>query len=321
MKTIPVIDVPYDKEVGIVTALEYPNELNILLKTAAKTYTTLGLNIADYISEKLSKKLASPYSKYLQNINEIINQPGTYLLNYSYEWGCTSGIIKDDAGLTLLRTLDWPFDKLSQAIIVVKQQNPIGDYLNITFPGSVGILTGLAKGRFAISINQPPLPNFGLICGWMLNRLRVNNSTSIPPSHLVRYVFDTCKTYDDAIHILKTTPVCMPVIFTVAGLQEHENITIERLPHSFRVANRPIAANHWTTDITVGKPRNKSSIYRFDKMKSLIENKISWNFDWVSGPIFCNDTRLSAMMNPTTGKLLLQGWEKTGKSTEILEIS
>src|SRR5262249_40440392 len=73
--------------------------------------------------------------------------------NYSYEWGCTTGAAPDGDGVTLMRTLDWPFDGLGRALVVMRQQGAAGPYLSVTWPAFAGVLTGLAPGRFAAAIN------------------------------------------------------------------------------------------------------------------------------------------------------------------------
>ena len=45
-----------------------------------------------------------------------------------------------------------------------------------------------------------------------------------------------------------------------------------------------------------------------------------WSLDWLRPPILQPDTRLVAMANPLTGRLLVQGWEKTGPATGILDM-
>src|SRR5262249_60435679 len=105
-------------------------------------------------------------------------------------WGCTTGAADDPVrgGTTLLRTLDWPFDGLGRAVVVARQRGAAGDYLSVTWPGFVGVLTGLALCRFAAAIHPPPvpLPLLGKPLGWTAARLRVGRSTALPPSHLLR---------------------------------------------------------------------------------------------------------------------------------------
>ena len=92
------------------------------------------------------------------------------------------------------------------------------------------MLTGSAPGRFAAAINQPPLPlpGWGRAAGWPTARARVWRSRAMPPSHLLRLAFDTCGNFDEAVTLLRRTPICIPTIFTVAGTRSAEALVIER---------------------------------------------------------------------------------------------
>ena len=61
-------------------------------------------------------------------------------------------------GPVLRRTLDWPFPGPGQAGRGdPPAAAPAGDFLNVTWPGFAGVLTAVAPGRFAASINQAPM--------------------------------------------------------------------------------------------------------------------------------------------------------------------
>ena len=84
---------------------------------------------------------------------------GIWFLNGSYQWGCTS-CARDDAehgAPWLARTLDWPFPGLGRHVEVVQMAGAAGDFYSIAWPGFVGVLTGMAPGRFSAAINQAPM--------------------------------------------------------------------------------------------------------------------------------------------------------------------
>lgn len=253
----------------------------------------------------------------------MIGRPGAFLLNYSYEWGCTTGAALDGEGMTLMRMLDWPFDGLGRALVAVRQQGLAGPYLSITWPAFAGVLTGLAPGRFAAAINQPPLPlpEWGKAVGWMASRFRVNRSHALPPSHLLRLAFDTCSNFTEAAQLIRTTPICVPAIFALAGLRAGEAVVIERTETDVFEPAAPAAANHWAAMLgPKGKPRNGSSLGRRTAMAALIAEGHAWSFDWLRPPILQPDTRLAVMANSLSGRLLVQGWEKTGAATAVLDL-
>jgi hypothetical protein len=55
-------------------------------------------------------------------------------------------------------------------------------------------------------------------------------------------------------------------------------------------------------------------------MSVLVASRQDWTLDWLRSPILVPDTRLAVMANPRSGRLLVQGWEKTGAVTEILDL-
>ena len=294
-----------------------------LMNSARRTYTPMGMRWADARSRTWHARSSSPYIDAVGRVSQAVGRPGAFLLNYSYEWGCTTGAAPDGDDMVLMRTLDWPFDGLGRALIVVRQQGEAGPYLSITWPAFAGVLTGLAPGRFAAAINQPPLPlpEWGKAVGWTASRFRVNRSRALPPSHLLRLAFDTCRTFGEAVALIRTTPICVPAILTLAGLKPSEAVVIERTETGAFSPAEPAAANHWAvTPGPRGKPRNRSSLGRRAAMAGLIAGGQDWSLDWLRPPILQPDTRLAVMANAASGRLLVQGWEKTGAATAVLDM-
>ena len=322
---IPVVDVPGTDEPAVFSARAEPERLAQLMAQARRTYTPLGMRLADARSRQWSVRSTSPYADGVRSVDRVIGRSGTFLLNYSYEWGCTTGAVEDRAlgSPTLLRTLDWPFDGLGRTLIVLRQQAAAGPYISITWPGVVGVLTGLAPGRFAAAINQPPLPlpGMGRAVGWLASRLRVGRSTALSPTHLLRLAFDTCRSFTEAIALIRETPICLPAIFTVAGTAPGETVVIERTQTDWFEPPEAAAGNHWAAaPASLGNPRNLSSGPRREAMCELLTTGSDWSFDWLRDPILQPDTRVAVMANPKTGRLLVQGWEATGAATEVLRL-
>ena len=64
----------------------------------------------------------SPYVSEIAQIAATLGIPGIWLLNGSYQWGCTS-LARDEDGVPwLARTLDWPFPGLGRHADVVRTQ-------------------------------------------------------------------------------------------------------------------------------------------------------------------------------------------------------
>src|SRR5580700_4880250 len=81
----------------------------------------------------------SPYVAEIARIAAELNFSGIWLLNASYQWGCTARAVEQDGAPWLLRTLDWPFQGLGRHIAVARMRGAgSGDFFSVTWPGYVG---------------------------------------------------------------------------------------------------------------------------------------------------------------------------------------
>lgn len=80
-----------------------------MLDEAARFYGDGPLRVGDVLTKVWLKRFQSPYKDEIAVISSLLGQPGTTMMNLSYEWGCTSGVGPDPVGKgnRLLRTLDW----------------------------------------------------------------------------------------------------------------------------------------------------------------------------------------------------------------------
>ena len=287
---IPVIEARGAVEPAVVSALAEPARLRLVLDGGNRLYTPWGVRLADARSRVLAGRLSSPYAGAVRQVEAAVGRPGATLMNLSHEWGCTSGAADDPArgGTTLLRTLDWPFPGLGRALVVVRQAGAAGEDLNVAWPGFVGVLTALAPGRFAAAINQPPLPlpGWGRAAGWVAARRRVSRSRAMPPAHLLRLACDTCADFGGAVALIRTTPVCLPAIFTLAGPEPGQALVIERTADAAWEPAEAAAANHWASiPGPAGRPRNRSSHGRREAMCGHLAAPPAWSLDWVRPPV------------------------------------
>jgi hypothetical protein len=314
---IPVIDARQGGPVAIARA--GAERMTEILRLARRNWTPPALAITDRISHAWLKATANPYLGEIDAIAALAGARGAHVLNISYEWCCTSGVgVDPDGGNRLLRVLDWNQPGLGRNVVIARQAGPAGDFLNLTWPGYVGVLTAVAPGRFAAAINQPPMMSWGRTppIDWIIGRHRVWHSCARPPAHLLRRVFETCATYADAKAMLTNTPLCLPAFFTLAGATPGEGCVIERTPDRAGVRVMPAAvANHWISLKERGRPRGQQSEERLATMDTALAGR----GDWKTAPIINIDTRLLAIMNPTRGTLTAQGWERKGPVTAWTE--
>jgi hypothetical protein len=318
---IPIVDLgPLPPET---LAQSHAESAAALVAAARKMLPGPLLPVLDRLSRRWAARSDNPYREEVARLSARIGT-GAWFMNFCFEWGCTTGVAPDPSGVgtRMLRTLDWPFHGVGRHVLVARQEGPAGSFLNVTWPGFVGVVTAVAPGRFALAINQAPLVRRGylpLAADWMVNRVQVFRSRHLPPVHIARQVMETCRSYEEAKELLETTPIALPAFFALAGTRAHEGCVIERTETRAWVHPAPAAAaNHWLTQGLRGRARGVDSRRRHRLMNGL-SRLPSRAFDWMIEPIHNKDTRLSVVANPATGSLLVQGWEVEGPATEVLD--
>lgn len=333
LRTIPQVDLRHTGKLALVK--EYEHFAHELMKAARKSFGPLAeiaaygaMPVGDYFSRRWLERTQNPYLSDIRDIAAHLNTHGIWALNMCYEWGCTTSLQQGDDGCHMLRTLDWPFPALGETIIVTHEAGAAGEFFNITWPGLVGIYTAMAPDRFALAINQAPMRSATgfMPLDWMLNRVRLGRETGLPPSHLARHVFEHAKTYEEALQMLVHTPVCLPVIFTLSGTEEHEGCIIERQERAAYVRpllNTPICTtNHWVATPTAERwlPREPDSYGRKGMMDSLLEEFQADDFGWLQSPVLNINTRVAAIMNAQTATLGVLGLNGDKPVTHFLTI-
>jgi hypothetical protein len=301
-----------------------PERLALIVASAEAHYGRLALAAGDALSRRWLERARNPYLAEIEAVAARLGRAGAHLLNLSFEWTCTTGVAADPSGLgnRLLRTLDWPLRGLGRALVVARQAGGAGEYLNVTWPGFAGIATAMARGRFAAALNQPPMPRFTPSCrlDWAIMRARVFARTQIPPAHLLRRVFDSCRGYAEARAMLTETPLCLPAIFTLSGTAADEGCVIERTESEARVRESPVcSANHWQSFHRPGRARGAESEKRARSLQD-IHRRAPDGFAWVVAPILNPTTRVAVVANAKRGTLWVQGFEADGPASAPLTL-
>jgi len=288
------------------------------------------LPFLDRMARRWLERSDAPYVADIEAIAAALGFPGVWLLNGSYQWGCTA-LARDEAGAPwLARTLDWPFPGLGRNAEVAHQRGAAGDYFSVTWPGYVGVLTAMAPGRFAASINQAPLwrrtthPRLRVydIAANALNTWR--HIRHVPPDQLLRAVFEDCDDFAAARRRLETTPIARPVIYTLAGVRPGEHCVIERTEEGFSTrATATCAANDWQesrdgwegrvgADVVMTCSREEAgaaSRRRRDALAGWSGMFGGDSFGWVVPPVLNRFTRLAIEMCVASGTLRVVGYE------------
>lgn len=295
-----------------------------IITAGRKHYRSLAIGIGDFVSKTWLKRQNDALTAEIDSVAQEAGRGGAWLLNMSYEWSCTTGACPDPSGngSRMLRTLDWPLDGLGETIVVAKFKGKAGSYFNVTWPGFSGVVTAMAPGRFSAAINQPPFRKWTRSCwvDWGINRGRLLTRKAPPPTHLLRHVFDTCATYDEAKELLTETPLAIPAFFTLSGTAPNQACLIEREENAASVHESPTScANHWLQRDVPGHGRGHQSTDRLALMEST-RDKIPDGFDWVTDPILNETTRIAVVANAMEGKLLVRGYEKDGPVTRDYQL-
>ncbi len=335
--TIPFVDLRGKTPVDLLRA--FPDKANTIIRASTYAFglashlaSYLALPFMDKRSHAWLAKTRNPFLYEIETFADILDVPGVYALNTCYEWGCTSGLYRTGESVSLLRVMDWPFAELGKQLMVVRQSSKAGDFYNLTWPGMSGVFTAMAPGRFSAAINQAPMRKHGksFLGDWVENRKIVANEEGLPPAHLLRKVFETAKTYDEAKTMLCETRIAMPVIFVLAGLRAGEGCVIERLENTAEVSElgarqQLVASNHFTSSLTtVGegwRPREEDSEGRYRQAGDILGHDLApAHFEWLRAPIISKKTRMCAVMDAEVTRLLVQGFEGITPATDIYNL-
>jgi hypothetical protein len=285
--------------------------------------------LLDDVTRRWLTRSVSPYVPEIAAIASALKFPGVWFLNGSYEWGCTT-LARDEDAPWLVRTLDWPFPGLGRHVEVAHSAGPAGEYYNVTWPGFAGVLTAMAPGRFAASINQAPLWR-RTAHPWLrpydmlANAVATWSLRHIPPDQLLRNVFETCADFETAKQRLQTIPIARPAIYTLAGCGPGERCVIERTEEEHLTrAEDTSAANDWLSPRARWEARvggdllfkastaecGGNSRTRRDAIEAWTSPLMAGGFGWVAEPVLNPFTRIAVEMCAAQGVLRVVGYEK-----------
>ena len=91
----------------------------------------------DWVARGWLSRSKSPYLDEVRAIASVLDFPGIWFLNGSYQWSCTALAREEDGVPWLARTLDWPFPGLGRYVEIAKMRGPAGEFQNLTWPGYV----------------------------------------------------------------------------------------------------------------------------------------------------------------------------------------
>lgn len=118
-------------------------------------------------------------------------------------------------GMVHVRNMDWDISRIRKDTILVDFDGLAGKFTAVTMPGFCGVLSGVAKGRFSATINanedhtKKYWPNFH---GW-------------GASFLLRWIFEYCESYEDALRVLRRGQALFPFLFNSWARSEAKRVS------------------------------------------------------------------------------------------------
>lgn len=153
--------------------------------------------------------------------------PQALLANLHYDLlkvvlGCTAFAVDTPDGPVHARNLDWwtTARALNDSTVVTHFVNgPRGEFLTVGWPGFLGAFSGLAKGRFTVTLNAVLSDEPGQV--------------AIPVVFLIRQVLEEARDFDEAVLRLSETTIATDCLLLVTGTVPGQMVVVERTPTRF----------------------------------------------------------------------------------------
>jgi acid ceramidase len=251
----------------------------------------------------------------LESLAQILGVPiaDAVLCNLYYDalklvLGCTAFAVDTPGGVLHARNLDWWTQSaiLSRYTIACRFiGGPAGEFTTIGWPGFLGAFSGIAPGRFAVTLNA------------VLSQEPAIRAT--PVVLVLRTVLEQARSFAEALNILSTTPLPSDSLLLLTGIHKGEHAVIERTPtrsavrrgqHGFTCVTNdyrelPSSSNQPTTEILA------TSCHRFNRTESLLATALPINattcFDYLSNAeVRMGITVQQMVFQPATGQFWVQ---------------
>jgi predicted choloylglycine hydrolase len=183
-----------------------------------------------------------------------------------------------------IRNLDWPLESMRNTTIIVNYIHDDRVVVAATYPGLVGVLSGMVKDKFSITLNWVDpvrLPGF-----------------EFGPLFLVRWVLEHAADFQEAVEYLAGTTLSCSALFMVTGPEKNEACVIERTDKEAAVrfaSGKSIAvANHYICDEFIHL--NSSEVDPEDELEDFSEGtEERYNYALGTAKKFKGKTLQSAM--------------------------
>jgi hypothetical protein len=144
------------------------------------------------------------------------------LANISYDlllglFGCSTMVLATADGPLLARNLDWLMpDRIARASCIVPLENGV----HAGAVGAAGVVSGQSRHGFAVILNAALTGEVHL--------------EGYPVLLFLRQVLDTARSFDEAVEMVRHTPLASAALITLAGTRNEQRVCIERSPRAHR---------------------------------------------------------------------------------------
>ncbi len=141
-------------------------------------------------------------------------------------FGCTAFAVATTDGIRHARNLDWWTENsaLARYTLVTRFINaPAGEFTTVGWPGFIGAFSGIAPGRFAVTLNA------------VLSLEPAQLAT--PVVFLIRTALEEAPTFEAALKLLSETPIPCDCLLLLTGTRPGELVVIERTPSRHAIRN------------------------------------------------------------------------------------
>ena len=186
---------------------------------------------AEFLCTSVRELVRADYWAELESLSRAMELPisDAVICNFYYEalkvaFGCTAFAVDTTDGVLHGRNLDWWTDGaiLSRHSSVCHfVGGTAGEFTTIGWPGFIGAFSGIAPGRFAITLNavlslEPAVP-------------------ATPVVLILRNVLEEARSFDEALSVLSAVSLSCDCLLLLSGTHPGELIVIERTPSRYAI--------------------------------------------------------------------------------------
>lgn len=222
--------------------------------------------------------------------------------------GCTAFAVDASNGPLHARNLDWHSENDALRRFTLSTRfvgGAAGEFTTVGWPGFVGVFSGVAPGRFSVTLNaamsDEPL------------------QTAMPVVFLLRQVLEQARDFAAAVRTLMEAPVASDSLLLVAGVKPGEMAVIERTPRRgevrFAVDGRIFVTNHYR-HLPMGLGSVQSDLQtttcgRMDRISALVASRVPDDaascLNYLSdGEVVMGTTVQQMVFQASTGKALVR---------------